>query len=130
MTTKSLGAIVAPAPVKSTFPSASPANPNIISTPASPSMNDDIARKVAEAKRRVADAQSKLAIKDNPYMVRVLSNLVLLRIFNSIQPQKSYPVDAANGKEESTPRTGTARGRPQNGCSSTSIRQRTYSTAV
>jgi len=27
-------------------------------------MNDNIARKVAEAKRRVADAQSKLAIKD------------------------------------------------------------------
>ena len=31
---------------------------------------DDLSRKVAEAKRRVAEAQSKLAIKDNPYMVR------------------------------------------------------------
>lgn len=30
---------------------------------------DDLARKVAEAKRRVAEAQSKLAVKDNPYMV-------------------------------------------------------------
>ncbi|PPQ93764.1 hypothetical protein CVT25_008144 [Psilocybe cyanescens] len=33
-----------------------------------PAISDDLFRKVAEAKRRVADAQSKLAIKDNPYM--------------------------------------------------------------
>lgn len=33
-----------------------------------------MARRVAEAKRRVAEAQSKLAVKDNPYMVR-LSNI-------------------------------------------------------
>ena len=32
-------------------------------------LTDDLERRVAEAKRRVADAQSKLAIKDNPYMV-------------------------------------------------------------
>ncbi|KAF8799743.1 small nuclear ribonucleoprotein hPrp3 [Phlegmacium glaucopus] len=31
-------------------------------------ITDDLERRVAEAKRRVADAQSKLAIKDNPYM--------------------------------------------------------------
>lgn len=30
---------------------------------------DDLARRVAEAKRRVSEAQSKIAIKDNPYMV-------------------------------------------------------------
>ena len=29
-----------------------------------------MARRIAEAKRRVAEAQSKLAVKDNPYMVR------------------------------------------------------------
>ncbi|OSX63253.1 hypothetical protein POSPLADRAFT_1139188 [Postia placenta MAD-698-R-SB12] len=33
-----------------------------------PSVSDDLARRVAEAKRRVAEAQSKLAVKDNPYM--------------------------------------------------------------
>lgn len=32
------------------------------------SHGDDIARRVSEAKRRVAEAQSKLAVKDNPYM--------------------------------------------------------------
>lgn len=31
---------------------------------------DDLAWRVAEAKKRVAEAQSKLSIKDNPYMVR------------------------------------------------------------
>ncbi|RDB27617.1 U4/U5/U6 small nuclear ribonucleoprotein prp3 [Hypsizygus marmoreus] len=36
--------------------------------PGSPSVMDDIARRVSEAKRRVAEAQSKLAVKDNPYM--------------------------------------------------------------
>lgn len=40
-----------------------------------PAISDDLFRKVAEAKRRVADAQSKLAIKDNPYMVSYLSHL-------------------------------------------------------
>jgi hypothetical protein len=38
-------------------------------TPAALGITDDLVRRVAEAKRRVADAQSKLAIKDNPYMV-------------------------------------------------------------
>ena len=36
----------------------------------SPPIPDDMARRIAEAKKRVADAQSKLAVKDNPYMVR------------------------------------------------------------
>ncbi|KAI0674119.1 pre-mRNA processing factor 3-domain-containing protein [Trametes maxima] len=34
----------------------------------SPPIPDDMARRIAEAKRRVAEAQSKLAVKDNPYM--------------------------------------------------------------
>ncbi|KDQ60251.1 hypothetical protein JAAARDRAFT_191653 [Jaapia argillacea MUCL 33604] len=34
----------------------------------SPALDPDLARRVAEAKRRVADAQTKLAVKDNPYM--------------------------------------------------------------
>ncbi|PPQ67755.1 hypothetical protein CVT26_007041, partial [Gymnopilus dilepis] len=33
-----------------------------------PAISDDLLRKVAEAKKRVADAQVKLAVKDNPYM--------------------------------------------------------------
>ncbi|CAA7268402.1 unnamed protein product [Cyclocybe aegerita] len=37
-------------------------------TPATPGLSDDLMRRVVEAKRRVADAQSKLAVKDNPYM--------------------------------------------------------------
>ncbi|KAF8551398.1 PRP3-domain-containing protein [Imleria badia] len=48
-------------------PPAKPASPSPAPGPQMPNM-DDLARKVAEAKRRVAEAQSKLAIKDNPYM--------------------------------------------------------------
>ena len=36
-------------------------------TPAA--LPEDLVRRVAEARRRVADAQIKLAVKDNPYMV-------------------------------------------------------------
>ncbi|KIJ63110.1 hypothetical protein HYDPIDRAFT_113672 [Hydnomerulius pinastri MD-312] len=49
------------APVKSS------ASPSPAPGAAAPNM-DDLARKVAEAKRRVAEAQTKLAVKDNPYM--------------------------------------------------------------
>ncbi|PCH45117.1 PRP3-domain-containing protein [Wolfiporia cocos MD-104 SS10] len=49
-------------------PAASPAVPSPTSHSPSPSVSDDLARRVAEAKRRVAEAQSKLAVKDNPYM--------------------------------------------------------------
>ena len=42
--------------------------PSGSATPAA-GVTDDLVRRVAEAKRRVADAQSKLAVKDNPYMV-------------------------------------------------------------
>lgn len=48
-------------PVKTASPSPAPGTPL--------QNTDDLARKVAEAKRRVADAQTKLAVKDNPYMV-------------------------------------------------------------
>ena len=54
-----------PAKMASSSPAPGPVMPNM----------DDLARKVAEAKRRVAEAQSKLAIKDNPYMVHPLSCL-------------------------------------------------------
>ncbi|KAA1468113.1 PRP3-domain-containing protein [Dentipellis sp. KUC8613] len=48
-------------------------SPAAASTPSkgaspSPAVSDDLARRVAEAKRKVAEAQSKLAVKDNPYM--------------------------------------------------------------
>lgn len=57
-----------PSPSISSGPT--PATP--ASGPGTPAggITDDLIRRVAEAKRRVADAQSKLAIKDNPYMVR------------------------------------------------------------
>ncbi|EEB93120.1 hypothetical protein MPER_08271, partial [Moniliophthora perniciosa FA553] len=42
--------------------------PGTPGTPVAPGVTDDIARRVAEAKRKVAEYQSKLAVKDNPYM--------------------------------------------------------------
>jgi U4/U6 small nuclear ribonucleoprotein PRP3 len=45
---------------------AAPTHPPSSAKP--PDISDDMARKVLEAQRRVADAQRKLAIKDNPYM--------------------------------------------------------------
>ncbi|EGO03404.1 hypothetical protein SERLA73DRAFT_69277 [Serpula lacrymans var. lacrymans S7.3] len=61
------GVSVPPAPVKVAAPSPSPVA-NGSPAAASATTTDDLARRVAEAKRRVADAQSKLAVKDNPYM--------------------------------------------------------------
>ncbi|KAG6856059.1 hypothetical protein H0H87_007836 [Tephrocybe sp. NHM501043] len=68
----------APIPIKPAAPIPSVASSASVSsgpTPASGSpapfaqgVSDDIARRVSEARRRVADAQSKLAVKDNPYM--------------------------------------------------------------
>ena len=49
-------------------PASGSATPSGSVTPAV-GVSDDLVRRVAEAKRRVADAQSKLAVKDNPYMV-------------------------------------------------------------
>ncbi|PPQ70989.1 hypothetical protein CVT24_009944 [Panaeolus cyanescens] len=51
-------------------PTSSSAHTPAGATPGSgtPALSDDLLRRVAEAKRRVADAQSKLAVKDNPYM--------------------------------------------------------------
>ncbi|KAF8877185.1 pre-mRNA processing factor 3-domain-containing protein [Infundibulicybe gibba] len=77
-------AIVAPVPVKATTSATSvtSASPTISSgpTPATgspaagaPAKPEDLARKVVEAKRRVAEAQSKLAVKDNPYMTMAQS---------------------------------------------------------
>ncbi|KAJ3830719.1 pre-mRNA processing factor 3-domain-containing protein [Lentinula raphanica] len=60
-----------PTPVITVPPSrSSTATPGTPGTPA-PAANgitDDLARRVAEAKRKVAEYQSKLAVKDNPYM--------------------------------------------------------------
>ncbi|KAI0065030.1 PRP3-domain-containing protein [Artomyces pyxidatus] len=49
----------------------SPAALTPVATPRSgpsPSLTEDIHNKIAEAKRKVAEAQIKLAVKDNPYM--------------------------------------------------------------
>jgi U4/U6 small nuclear ribonucleoprotein PRP3 len=45
---------------------------------------EDVGKRIAEAKRKVTEAQSKLAVKDNPYMVFSFSppppySLVLVR---------------------------------------------------
>jgi U4/U6 small nuclear ribonucleoprotein PRP3 len=34
-----------------------------------PVMSDDLARRVAEAKRKVAEVQNRAVVKDNPYLV-------------------------------------------------------------
>lgn len=78
-----------PSPSVSSGPT--PATP--VSGPGTPAagMTDDLVRRVAEAKRRVADAQSKLAIKDNPYMVRYFSILGV-----PLQKKKKRPSDLGN----------------------------------
>ncbi|KAF8621787.1 hypothetical protein AX15_007522 [Amanita polypyramis BW_CC] len=56
---------IVPTPSSTSSRTASAAGP---SAPGTPNVSDDLARRVAEAKRRVAEAQTKLAVKDNPYM--------------------------------------------------------------
>ncbi|KAG5642603.1 hypothetical protein DXG03_002501 [Asterophora parasitica] len=61
----------APIPAIAASPSSSVSSgptPATRSTAGSPLVTDDLARRVSEAKRRVSEAQSKLAVKDNPYM--------------------------------------------------------------
>ncbi|KAF8067886.1 pre-mRNA processing factor 3-domain-containing protein [Lyophyllum atratum] len=53
-----------PSPTVSSGPTPATGSP----APGTPLIGDVIARRVSEAKRRVAEAQSKLAVKDNPYM--------------------------------------------------------------
>ncbi|KAH9855635.1 PRP3-domain-containing protein [Lenzites betulinus] len=48
--------------------SKAPSASNTAAPSPSPPITNDMARRIAEAKRRVAEAQSKLATKDNPYM--------------------------------------------------------------
>lgn len=56
-----------PSPSVSSGPT--PATASGSGTPGLAGLPEDIHRRVAEAKRRVADAQRTLAVKDNPYMV-------------------------------------------------------------
>jgi U4/U6 small nuclear ribonucleoprotein PRP3 len=65
---------VSPTSIKPVHPSPSPANADSPDS-GSPAVTDDLSRRVLEARRRVAEAQSKLAVKDNPYMVRHACNL-------------------------------------------------------
>ncbi|KAI5888785.1 PRP3-domain-containing protein [Schizophyllum commune H4-8] len=66
---KPTGSVAAPQPIRAN--TGLPAKPTAASTPGTPGApgaSDDLARRIAEAKRLVASAQSKLANKDNPYM--------------------------------------------------------------
>ncbi|KAG6876623.1 hypothetical protein C0992_012223 [Termitomyces sp. T32_za158] len=59
----------APIPsVASSGSASSRATPAAGSPALAPGVSDDLARRVSEAKRRVAEAQNKLVVKDNPYM--------------------------------------------------------------
>ncbi|KAI5834292.1 PRP3-domain-containing protein [Schizophyllum commune Tattone D] len=66
---KPAGSVAAPQPIRAnaTLP-AKPTAASTPGTPGTPGASDDLARRIAEAKRLVASAQSKLANKDNPYM--------------------------------------------------------------
>lgn len=66
-----------PGAVAKSTPKPSPSPALATPPPTSGTPTDDIARRVAEAKKRVADEQSKLAVKDNPYMVRPIRLHVL-----------------------------------------------------
>ncbi|KAI0367189.1 PRP3-domain-containing protein [Pilatotrama ljubarskyi] len=57
----------APSPIPASSAASASASASVAASP-SPPIPDDMARRIAEAKRRVAEAQSKLAVKDNPYM--------------------------------------------------------------
>ncbi|KAI0353389.1 PRP3-domain-containing protein [Trametes cingulata] len=57
----------APSPKPASSVASASASASVAASP-SPPIPDDMARRIAEAKRRVAEAQSKLAVKDNPYM--------------------------------------------------------------
>lgn len=63
---------------------------------------DDVARRVAEAKKRVAAATSRAAVPGNPYMVRS-SNIVLVRILNGVQ-------QAAQAKRPAAPEVAAPQG--------------------
>ncbi|KAF4581346.1 hypothetical protein EYR40_002934 [Pleurotus pulmonarius] len=69
MKSKASGAALPP-PSKPATPALAtpPSGVSTPGTPGTPGVSDDLSRRVAEAKRRVADAQTKLAVKDNPYM--------------------------------------------------------------
>ncbi|KAL7284340.1 hypothetical protein ACG7TL_001629 [Trametes sanguinea] len=56
----------APSPIPAS--AAASASASVAASP-SPPISDDMARRIAEAKQRVAEAQKKLAVKDNPYMI-------------------------------------------------------------
>jgi hypothetical protein len=75
MRKNALGASSSPVPSPLRVPLPSP-TPGSTSSSSGPSAADDLARRVAEARRRVAEAQSKLAVKDNPYMVCYINNLM------------------------------------------------------
>lgn len=56
--------VAAPMPAVSASPT--PAT----SGSSTPGVNDDLARRIAEIRKQVAVAHSKVAVRDNPYMVR------------------------------------------------------------
>lgn len=104
------------------------ATPSPMSTPAishgaSPSpapglpAADDVARKVAEARRLVADAQSKLAVKDNPYMVSSIS----LPPKQPIEHQVIVSCAVVGEEQSATARTCSTRSGSQDGSSSSSF---------
>ena len=59
----SASVVVTPVPAASA--SATPAT----SGSSTPGVNDDLARRIAEIRKQVAVAHSKVAVRDNPYMV-------------------------------------------------------------
>jgi hypothetical protein len=117
-----------PIPPKVAFPTPSPSStpkrtpgitpPSTSATPAG--VPDDLARRVAEAKKRVSEAQTKLAIKDNPYMVRS-SHIYFLSLTRSNVGRCSDSQE--EGLVDTRRRTSALpRCRSQNGCASSTPR--------
>ena len=81
--TSSAASSAAPTPRATSVAASATATP-------SPPILDDMARRIAEAKKRVAEAQSKLAVKDNPYMVSCIVAL-FPKLSPTNAPHQSVP---------------------------------------
>jgi hypothetical protein len=116
-----VSASIVAAPVPAVSASPTPAT----SGSSTPGVNDDLARRIAEIKKQVAVAHSKVAVRDNPYMVSLYAS--------SIPPSylKYTAVHATNRQEqESSCGAIPARRWPQDGCSSSSARYNYSNSAV
>jgi hypothetical protein len=71
---------------------------------------EDVGKRIAEAKRKVSEAQNKLATKDNPYMVFLFSfSFPSKSLYDWLANRKTVAVICPVSREESQRRAGAAR---------------------